>query len=129
MRVADLGEAESLRALDELIERHLLREEASGREAVMLLDPTPTYTSRTRRRQVAYRGRPARRRLLHQRAFEVLEEGVSLLPRSWRGTRLREVSRSRRSGTLLRRGIGRWKCSPQRMQSSTTRGRAPCWPK
>ena len=77
VRVADLGEAESLRALDELIERHLLREEAGGREAVMPLDPSPTYTfTHEKIRQVAYtEAGPARRRLLHQRAFEVLEEG------------------------------------------------------
>ena len=77
MGVADLGEAESLRALDELIERHLLREEAGGREAVMPLDPTPTYTfTHEKIRQVAYtEAGPARRRLLHHRAFEVLEEG------------------------------------------------------
>ena len=30
--VAGLGEAEGLRGLDELIERHLVQEEASGRE-------------------------------------------------------------------------------------------------
>jgi tetratricopeptide (TPR) repeat protein len=74
--VADLGEAESLRALDELIERHLLREEAGGREVEMLLDPTPTYTfTHAKIRQVAYtEAGHARRRLLHRRAFEVLEE-------------------------------------------------------
>src|SRR5215207_1577782 len=77
VRVADLGEPDGLRALDELIERHLLRVEAGGREAVMPLDPTPTYTfTHEKLRQVAHtEAGPARRRLLHQRAFEVLEEG------------------------------------------------------
>src|SRR5215217_5554297 len=74
--VADLGEAESLRGLDELIERHLLREEAGGREVEMPLDPTPTYTfTHEKIRQVAYTEMGhARRRLSHHRAFEVLEE-------------------------------------------------------
>src|SRR5215217_7496517 len=74
--VAGLGEAESLRALDELIERHVLREVAGRREAEMLLDPTPTYTfTHEKIRQVAYtEAGHARRRLLHRRAFEVLEE-------------------------------------------------------
>ena len=76
VRVAGLGEAESLRGLDELVERHLLREEAGGREVEKLLDPAPTYTfTHEKIRQVAYtEAGNARRRLLHRRAFELLEE-------------------------------------------------------
>jgi hypothetical protein len=37
VKVAGLGEAEGLRALDELVERHLLLEEAGGREEESLL--------------------------------------------------------------------------------------------
>ena len=54
--VAGLGEAEGLRRLDELIERHLVQEEASGREE----EEEPSYTLapptrlRTRKGQVAY---------------------------------------------------------------------------
>ena len=77
--VADLGEAEGLRGLDELIERHLLREEAAARdeEDEPLLHPSPTYSfTHEKIRQVAYtEAGPARRRLLHRRAFELLEEG------------------------------------------------------
>jgi DNA-binding SARP family transcriptional activator/tetratricopeptide (TPR) repeat protein len=76
VRVAGLGETESLRALDELLERHLLREEAGGREADIPLDPTPTYAfTHEKIRQVAYtEAGNARRRMLHRRAFELLEE-------------------------------------------------------
>ena len=75
--VAGLGEAEGLRALDELIERHLLREEAGGREAESLLYPSPTYSfSHEKIRQACYTEMGhARRQLLHRRAFEVLKEG------------------------------------------------------
>ena len=76
--VADLGEAEGLIGLDELIERHLLREEAAAREEdEPLLHPSPTYSfTHEKIRQVAYtEAGPARRRLLHRRAFELLEEG------------------------------------------------------
>ncbi len=74
--VAGLGEKESLRALEELIERHLLREEAGGRKEEHLLYPGITYTfSHEKIRQVAYTESVyARRQLLHCRAFEVLEE-------------------------------------------------------
>ena len=74
--MAGLGEAESLRGLDELVERHLLREEAGGREVEKLLDPAPTYTfTHEKIRQVAYtEAGNARRRMLHRRAFELLEE-------------------------------------------------------
>src|SRR5215211_4214983 len=74
--VAGLGEEEGLRALEELIERHLLREEADGREEEQLLYPGVTYTfSHEKIRQVAYtESVHARRRVLHRRAFEVLEE-------------------------------------------------------
>ena len=77
--VADLGEAEGLRCVDELLERHLLRVEAAARdeEDEPLLHPSPTYSfTHEKIRQVAYtEARPARRRLLHRRAFELLEEG------------------------------------------------------
>jgi tetratricopeptide (TPR) repeat protein len=77
--VAGLGEAEGLRGLDELIERHLVQEEASGRdeEEEPLLHPSATYSfSHEKIRQVAYTEMGhARRRLLHRGAFEVLEEG------------------------------------------------------
>jgi DNA-binding SARP family transcriptional activator/tetratricopeptide (TPR) repeat protein len=78
--VAGLGEAEGLRGLDELIERHLVQEEPSGREEdeeAPLLHRSATYSfTHEKIRQVAYTEMgPARRRLLHRRAFEVLEEG------------------------------------------------------
>ena len=77
--VAGLGEAEGLRGLDELIERHLVQEEASGREEEEepLLHPSATYSfTHEKIRQVAYTEMGhARRRLFHRRAFEVLEEG------------------------------------------------------
>jgi DNA-binding SARP family transcriptional activator/tetratricopeptide (TPR) repeat protein len=75
--VAGLGEAEGLRGLDELIERHLVQEEASGREEEEpLLHPSATYSfTHEKIRQVAYTEMGhARRRVLHRRAFEVLEE-------------------------------------------------------
>jgi tetratricopeptide (TPR) repeat protein len=76
--VAGLGEAEGLRGLDELIERGLLLEEAGGREGEEepLLYAGATYSfSHEKMRQVAYtEGGEARRRVLHRRAFEVLEE-------------------------------------------------------
>jgi DNA-binding SARP family transcriptional activator/tetratricopeptide (TPR) repeat protein len=75
--VARLGEAEGLRGQDELIERHLLREQAGGQEEEGPLSPTPTYMfSHEKIRQVVYTEMGhARRRLLHRRAFEVLKEG------------------------------------------------------
>jgi DNA-binding SARP family transcriptional activator/tetratricopeptide (TPR) repeat protein len=77
--VAGLGEAEGLGGLDELIERRLLLEEAGGREEETLLYPSPTYSfSHEKIRQVAYTEMGhARRRLLHCRAFEVLEESAA----------------------------------------------------
>jgi len=74
--VTGLGEEEGLRALEELIERHLLREEVGGREEEQLLYPGAIYTfSHEKIRQVAYTESVyARRQLLHRRAFEVLEE-------------------------------------------------------
>ena len=74
--VADLGEAEGLSGLDELIERHLLQEEAGGQVVETLLSPSPTYSfSHEKIRQVAYtESGHARRQVLHRRAFEVLEE-------------------------------------------------------
>jgi DNA-binding SARP family transcriptional activator/tetratricopeptide (TPR) repeat protein len=76
--VARLEEAEGLRGLDELIERHLVEEEASSREEEeRLLHPGPTYSfAHEKVRQVAYTEMGhARRKLLHRRAFEVLKEG------------------------------------------------------
>src|SRR5829696_8972378 len=74
--VAGLGEAESLMGLDELIERNLLLEEAYGGAEEPLLYPGATYSfSHEKIRQVAYtEGGQARRRVLHRRALEVLEE-------------------------------------------------------
>jgi DNA-binding SARP family transcriptional activator len=82
--VAELGEAEGLRGLDELIERHLVQEEASGREDEEgpLLHPSATYNfTHEKIRQVAYtEAGHSRRRLLHRRAFEVLEESGASPP-------------------------------------------------
>jgi DNA-binding SARP family transcriptional activator/tetratricopeptide (TPR) repeat protein len=79
VRVAGLGEVVGLRGLDELIERHLVQEEASGREEeeAPLLHSSATYSfTHEKIRQVAYTEMGhARRRLWHRRAFEVLEEG------------------------------------------------------
>jgi DNA-binding SARP family transcriptional activator/tetratricopeptide (TPR) repeat protein len=79
VRMAGLGESEGLRGLDELIERRLLLEEATGREEVEepLAYTGTTYSfSHEKIRQVAYtEAGHARRRVLHRRAFEVLEEG------------------------------------------------------
>jgi DNA-binding SARP family transcriptional activator/tetratricopeptide (TPR) repeat protein len=75
--VASLGESEGLKGMDELIERHLLREEAGGQEEEGPLSSTPAYSfSHEKIRQVVYTeaGR-ARRQVLHRRAFEVLKEG------------------------------------------------------
>ena len=75
--VAGLGEAEEgLRGLDELIERRLLQEEADPQQERTLLYPSPTYSfSHEKIRQVAYtESGHARRRVLHRRAIEVLEE-------------------------------------------------------
>jgi predicted ATPase/DNA-binding SARP family transcriptional activator len=78
VRVAGLGEEVGLRGLEELIERRLLLEEAGGREVEEepLLYPSATYSFYHEKiRQVAYtEGGQARRRVLHRRAFEVLEE-------------------------------------------------------
>jgi DNA-binding SARP family transcriptional activator len=78
LSVAGLGETESLRGLDELVGRRLLLEEAGGREEEEpLLYTDTTYSfSHEKIRQVAYtEGGRARRRVLHRRAFKVLEEG------------------------------------------------------
>jgi DNA-binding SARP family transcriptional activator/tetratricopeptide (TPR) repeat protein len=76
--VAGLGETQGLRALEELIERRLLLEEAGGgeeEEEPLLYTEATYYFSHEMIRQVAYTevGR-ARRRVLHRRAFEILEE-------------------------------------------------------
>jgi DNA-binding SARP family transcriptional activator/predicted ATPase len=75
--LASLGEAEGLKALDELLDRHLLREKAGTREEGSHLDSSPSYSfTHEKIRQVAYTEMGhARRRLLHRRALEVLEEG------------------------------------------------------
>jgi predicted ATPase len=77
--MAGLGEAEGLRGLDELLERRLLLEEAGGGEEVEepLSYTVTTYAfSHEKIRQVTYtEAGHARRRVLHRRAFEVLEEG------------------------------------------------------
>jgi predicted ATPase len=133
MEVADLGEAESLRALDELIERHLLLEEAGSREEEepLFLYPGPTYSfSHEKIRQVAYTEMGhARRRLLHRRAFEVLKESGAFTPAQLARHALAGVWRSRPSGTLWQRAIKLWKCSPHGTPSDTTKGPAPCWQK
>ena len=69
VRVADLGEAESLRALDELIERHLLRRRpvVEKRRCPWTRLPPTRLHAREDKAGGLYRGRPARRRLLHQR--------------------------------------------------------------
>jgi DNA-binding SARP family transcriptional activator len=74
--VAGLGEAEGLKGLDELIERHLLQEEAGGEAEEPLLYPSPAYSfSHEKIRQVAYtESGHARRQILHRSALEVLEE-------------------------------------------------------
>ena len=92
------------------------------------LRPSPTYSfTHEKIRQVAYtEAGTARRRMLHRRAFELLEEGVLLPPHSWRDMRLWRVLQSRPSGILWRRGIKRWKYLPHGTPSSTTKGRAPC---
>jgi predicted ATPase len=79
--VAGLGEAEGLRALEELIERHLLREEAGAQEE-WPLSASPSYSfTHEKIRQVANtQAGHARRRLLYRRAFEVLEEGGASPP-------------------------------------------------
>src|SRR5918998_2246317 len=78
VKVADLGEAEGLRGLDELIERRLLLEEAGGREEeeALFFYSTATYSFYHEKiRQVTYTEEGhARRRVLHRRALEVLEE-------------------------------------------------------
>jgi DNA-binding SARP family transcriptional activator len=80
--VAGLGEAEGLRGLEELIERHLLLEETGSQEVQTPLYPSPAYFfSHEKIRQVAYtESGHARRRLLHRRAFEVLEESGASPP-------------------------------------------------
>ncbi|HEX2180841.1 MAG TPA: AAA family ATPase, partial [Rubrobacteraceae bacterium] len=73
--VAGLGETESLRGLDELVRRHLLFEVGGGREEGRLLYPGADYSfSHEKIRQVTYTEcGHVRRRVLHRRAFEVLE--------------------------------------------------------
>ena len=98
MGMAGLGEAEGLSGLDELIERHLLREEGGGQEVGSLLYSTPTYSfTHEKIRQVAYTEMGhARRQLLHRRAFEVLEEG---------GAPAAELARHALAGSLAEQAI------------------------
>jgi len=99
--VAGIGEAEGLRGLDELIERCLLLEEAGRREEdeeEPLLYAGATYSfSHEKIRQVAYTemGR-ARRRVLHRRALEVLEE---------RGAPAAELARHALAGGLAQQAF------------------------
>ncbi|HEY6582527.1 MAG TPA: AAA family ATPase [Rubrobacter sp.] len=76
LAVAGLEEAEGLRGLDELTERRILREDGDGKGRASLLQHGATYSfSHEKIRQVAYTGAgQARRRVLHRRAFETLEE-------------------------------------------------------
>ena len=79
--VADLEEAEGLRALDELLGRRLLLEEGGGHEGEQgaPLYAGATYSfSHEKIRQVAHtESGQARRRVLHRRALEVLKEGTT----------------------------------------------------
>jgi tetratricopeptide (TPR) repeat protein len=100
--VAALGEAEGLRGLDELIERRLLLEEAGDgeeEEEELLLYHGATYSfSHEKIRQVAYtEGGHAWRRLLHRRAFEVLEEG---------GASAAQLARHALAGGLAEQALG-----------------------
>jgi DNA-binding SARP family transcriptional activator len=96
--VAGLGEVEGLRGLEELIERHLLLEEARSGAEEALSYPGPTYSfSHEKIRQVAYtESGHARRRVLHHRALEVLEEmgapAAELARHALAGRRLAEPS-------------------------------------
>jgi tetratricopeptide (TPR) repeat protein len=76
LAVAELGETEGLRGIDELVGRHLLFEENGSREEGRLLYPGADYSfSHEKLRQVAYTEcGQARRRVLHRRALEVLGE-------------------------------------------------------
>ena len=78
-----------------------------------LLHPSATYSfTHEKIRQVAYTEMGhARRRLLHRRAFEVLEEGGAPAAQLARHA-LREVLQSRPSGMVWRRAMPPWRCSP-----------------
>ncbi|MGH3147600.1 MAG: AAA family ATPase, partial [Rubrobacter sp.] len=80
--VAGLGEEEGLRGLDELTERRLLHEQVGGGAGELLLYPSPIYSfTHEKIRQVTYsEAGHARKRLLHRRAFEVLEDGGASPP-------------------------------------------------
>ena len=75
--VAGLAEAEGLRGLDELLGRRILLEEGVGQEEEALVRFDAVYSfSHEKIRQVAHtEGGQARRRVLHRRAFGVLEGG------------------------------------------------------
>ena len=77
VRVASQGETEGLRGLDELVGRRLLLEEGGvqGEEEGSPLYVGATYSfSHEKIRQVVYtEGGQARRRVMHRKAFEVLE--------------------------------------------------------
>jgi len=101
VRMAGLGETEGLRGLEELIERRLLLEEAGGgeeeEEPLSYADTTYSF-SHERIRQVAYtEAGHARRRVLHRRAFEVLEES---------GAPAAQLARHALAGGLARQAFG-----------------------
>ena len=75
--VVGVMEEEGLRGLEELIGRRLLLEDGGGQEGGTSLYLGATYSfSHEKIRQVTYTNSgQARRRLLHRRAFEVLEGG------------------------------------------------------
>ena len=77
--VAEMGEEEGLRGLDELVGRRLLLEDGGGQEGEASLYRGVTYSfSHEKIRQVTYtRSGQARRRVLHRRALEVLEDGTA----------------------------------------------------
>jgi predicted ATPase len=126
--VAGLAEAEGLRGLDELLGRRLLLEESVGQEEEALVRFDAVYSfSHEKIRQVAHtEGGQARRRVLHRRAFGVLE-GVAPHPRSWRATRWRAVCGTRPSIIPWRPATRPRRCSPCGTPSCTTSGRGRCW--
>ena len=69
------------------------------------------------------------RRLLHRRAFEVLEERGASPPAELARHALAGGLAKPAFGYSWRREMPRWKCSPHRTPSSTTNGHAPCWQK
>jgi DNA-binding SARP family transcriptional activator/tetratricopeptide (TPR) repeat protein len=95
--VAGLGEAEGLRGLDELLGRRLLLEEGGGQEeeeeeeALVRFDAAYSFSHEKIRQVVYTEAGQARRRVLHRRAFGVLEGG---------GASLAELARHALAGGL-----------------------------